>query len=252
MCQREIRSQFQYLAMSVPTPTSGLRATLAEIAEPGRLADVWAQVLASDLDDGVLGAGVSRFAENADQNLAEIATRLLARNYEPGQLTPVSLPRPDGQMRVLHVPTVRDRVVERSVLAVVTPVIDPWLGPFSYAYRPGLGVADASQAIATLRDEGLGWVARADFHDCFGTIPLSRLRRVLSILIEDAALLELIEAFLARQSVPHSGRSSELKGLPQGGLCSAEHNEPYEQCRVMRSDGLPGLVRAGCGAEHCA
>ena len=65
------------------------------------------------------------------------------------------MPRPDGQIRLLHVPAVRDRVVERSVLAVLTPVIDPLLGPFSYAYRPGLGVADAVQAIAALRDEGL-------------------------------------------------------------------------------------------------
>jgi CRISPR-associated protein Cas1 len=133
-----------------------LRATLIEVAEPERLAAAWADILASDLDDGVLGVGVSHFAEDADELLSEMATQLLSGSYEPGRLTPVSLPRPDGRMRELDIPVVRDRIVERSVLSVVTPVIDPWLGPFSYAYRPGLGVADAALAIAGLRDEGLG------------------------------------------------------------------------------------------------
>lgn len=193
-----------------------LRATVAEVAQPSRLAAAWADVLAADLDDGVLGAGVAHFVEDADQNLADISAQLMREEYKPGWLTPVSIPRPDGQLRVLHIPTVRDRVVERSVLAVVTPVVDPWLGPFSYAYRPGLGVADAAQAIAALRDEGLGWVARADFHDCFGTIPLSRLRRLLPILIDDAPLLQLIEAFLVRRATPHINNQERLTGLPQG------------------------------------
>jgi RNA-directed DNA polymerase len=42
------------------------------------------------------------------------------------------------------------------------------------------------------------------------------------------------------------------EGTPQGGLCSAEHNPPYEQCRVMRSAGRPGLVGAGLASERCA
>jgi hypothetical protein len=43
-----------------------------------------------------------------------------------------------------------------------------------------------------------------------------------------------------------------LSGVPQGGLCSAAHKPPYEQCRVMRSAGLPGLVGGGSVSEHCA
>lgn len=202
--------------MTAPTVASGLRATLVQVAEVDRLRAAWADILATDLDDGMLSTGVSRFAEDADKNLANISAQLLSGEFEPARLTPVSLPRPDGRARVLHIPTVRDRIVERSVLAVVTPIIDPWLGPFSYAYRPGLGVADAVQAVAALRDEGLKWVARADFHDCFARIPLPRLLRVLPVLLDDAALLDLIQAFLARRPVSHDRRRGELAGLPQG------------------------------------
>lgn len=202
--------------MNAPDRLADAGGALTAVADPDRLAAVWADVLASDLDDGALGTGVAHFAQDTERNLAEIAAQLQSGTYKPGWLTPVALPRPDGRVRTLHIPTVRDRVVERSVLTVLTPMIDPWLGPFSYAYRPGLGVADAAQAIARLRDEGLRWVARADFHDCFGTIPVPRLRPMLRALIEDNRLLDLIEAFLARRAVPHRGGPAMMTGLPQG------------------------------------
>lgn len=192
-----------------------MHATLAQVADPARLTAAWADVLSSDQEDGILGYGVARFAEEADENLARIASEIGSGTYEPGQLTPVELPVSDGRVRLLHVPAVRDRVVERSILAALTREIDPLLGPFSYAYRPGLGVADAAQAVAALRDEGLTWVARSDFHDCFGSIPVSYLRRLLSALIEDPGLLALIEALLSRQAAAR-GSASVVKGLPQG------------------------------------
>jgi len=192
-----------------------LRATMAQVADPDQLAAAWDEVLANDRDDGVQAPGVMRFADEAEQHLAEIAAQLGSGTYRPGTLTPVALRRGDGQVRLLHVPSVRDRVVERSILAVLTPVIDPWLGPFSYAYRPGLGVADAAQAIARLRDEGLGWVARSDFHDCFGSIPVPLLRRLLAGLIEDPPLLSLIEALLSRPAAA-PGSAAVVHGLAQG------------------------------------
>lgn len=192
-----------------------LRATLAQVSDPAQLAAAWADVLASDKEDGTLGAGVARFAEDADEHLARICEEIRSGTYQPGQLTPVGLPRPDGRTRLLHVPAVRDRVVERSILAALTPEIDPLLGPFSYGYRPGLGVADAAQAIAVLRDEGLTWVARSDFHDCFGQIPVPYLRRLLSVLITDPGLLALVEALLSRRAAAR-GSAAVVTGLAQG------------------------------------
>ncbi|ACV77638.1 reverse transcriptase family protein [Nakamurella multipartita] len=115
----------------------------------------WTAILDSDREDGALAVGVARFAEDADERLDRLADGLLDGGYEPGRLTPVPLIRVDGATRMLHVPTVSDRVVERALLGVLTPLVDPWLGAASFAYRPGIGVTDAVQEVARLRDEGL-------------------------------------------------------------------------------------------------
>jgi hypothetical protein len=71
--------------------------------------------------------------------------------------------------------------------------------------------------------------------------------------IKDKRISALVKAFLKSGVLTELGdREETLTGTPQGGLCSAEHNDPYAQCRVMRSAGLPGLVGAGSASEHCA
>ena len=151
------------ISTTQPVPAGGpahLRATLAQVADPDQLATAWDDVLVSDWDHGVVGLGVTRFACDAEQHLSEIAAQLTAGTYQPGRLAPVALPRPDGQTRLLHVPSVRDRIVERSILAVLTPVIDPWLGPFSYAYRRvwALPMRSRPSRSSAMRDSA-GWPA---------------------------------------------------------------------------------------------
>jgi RNA-directed DNA polymerase len=68
----------------------------------------------------------------------------------------------------------------------------------------------------------------------------------------DQPVLKLLRAML-RAGVMEDGQvRREVAGTPQGGLCAAAHNDPYEQCWVMRNAGLPGLVGAGCASERCA
>lgn len=194
-----------------PTP-SGLYGRVAQLP---LLRSCWAGLLANDRDDGALGAGVSRFAVDAEERLARIAADLTDCRYRPGLLARVAVPRDDGGVRMLHVPTVRDRIVERAVLETITPIIDPVLGPASFAYRPGLGVADAVQTVARLRDEGLAWVARSDIDDCFPSIPIGHLRRLVTALIDDPSLLGLIDVFLTRRSTGDGGQRA-VTGLAQG------------------------------------
>ena len=66
-------------------------------------------------------------------------------------------------------------------------------------------------------------------------------------------MVDLVKAFLKAGILTEDGTLAETTaGTPQGSLCSAEHNPPYAQCRVMCSAGLPGLVGAGSAGERCA
>lgn len=180
---------------------------------PDALRRAWLEVLANDRADGELGHGVARFEERADEELGLLTAELGWGAYEPGDLAEVVL---QESRRVLHIPRVRDRVVERAVLEVVTPLVDPLLGPASFAYRPGLGVADAVQAVVQLRAEGLSWVLRTDIDDCFPSTPVALARRRLGALVCDAELLRVVDLLLARLAVvPGRGRRV-VRGLAQG------------------------------------
>lgn len=189
------------------------RLASAAFTDPA-LRRAWAEVLASDADDGQLSAGVRRFEDDLDGQICRLVADLARDAYKPADLTQVTLDGADR--RDIQIPTVRDRVVARAILEVVTPIVDPVLGSASYAYRPGLGVVDAVQGLARLRDEGFGWVLRTDVDSCFPTIPVDLARRRFGALVDDAELCAVVDRLLARAVLrPLKGRAA-MKGLPQG------------------------------------
>jgi CRISPR-associated protein Cas1 len=192
-------------------------ALLARVCDPGALAEAWKKVLHHDAEDDVLSAGVQRFARDADARLEELRARLSGGDYRPAPLTRVSIVKDDGQERALHIPPVADRIVERAVLSVLTPLIDPLLGPGSFAYRPGLGVLHAVQEVVRLRDQGFTHVLRTDIADCFPSVRVEGLRRILSVIVPDPELMEIVDLLLTRP-LPGLGRRRNPTGigLPQG------------------------------------
>lgn len=183
---------------------------------PSNLRAAWDEVLANDLADGIPAPGVTRFQEDLDAQLARLTGELADGSYRPAALTEVPIPKGDGGLRLLHVPAVRDRVVARAILHEVTPVVDPHLGPAAYAYRPGLGVADAVEAVVGAREEGLRWVLRTDVDDCFPTTPVEVACRRIEALIDDERLVEVIGVLLARPVRLEDGRLRQSSGLAQG------------------------------------
>jgi len=179
------------------------------------LQTAWHAVLANDSADGALAPSTRRFSEDVVAHLAELAAQLADGSYSPSLLTPATIVS-DKKERVLHVPSVRDRIVARAILAVVTPLVDPHLGPSAYAYRPGLGVADAIQAVAALRAEGLGTVARIDVRDCFPTLPKHVALKRFEVIVEDEEIHRLVDALLARVFRTPFGGLRTLDGVPQG------------------------------------
>ena len=88
---------------------------------------------------------------------------------------------------------------------------------------------------------------------CFDSIEHSALMNRVRTRVKDKRVLALVKAFLKAGIMSGDGTVRESDtGTAQGSLCSAEHNAPYEQRRVMRSAGRQGLVTAILGVDHCA
>lgn len=177
------------------------------------LCAIWRRLEAEDAADGMLSYGTRRFAQNASEELETLAQQLADHSWRPAMLTPFVLP--DKKRRQLHIPGVADRIVARAILQRVTPVIDPVLGAASYAYRPGLGVPDAVQAVVLMRDSGYGWALRADVSDCFPNIDKEIALTEFKLFVRDEYVIELVDALLHRRTAA-SGGAHEIPGLPQG------------------------------------
>ena len=180
----------------------------------GGLESAWQSILARQ-EESSPSVGVSRFEQDAERRLERLQSDLISGTYRPGNLHQILIPKSDGSFRALAVPTVADRIVERALLTTITPHVDPWLGAASYAYRPGIGVADAVQAVARHREAGMDWVLRADIEDCFETVPRKHALRLLLAVLPDDSLHAVLTMMLERRvSTPHGLR--EVSGVPQG------------------------------------
>jgi CRISP-associated protein Cas1 len=191
---------------------------LEDVADIVNLQRAWAVVLANDEADGKLGFAVRTFAEDAHVHLPALTADLIAMSYEPAPLRALIITEADGDERELHLSAVRDRIVERAVAQVLSPVVDPMLSPFSFAFRRGLGVRDAIDKLIQARDAGLTMGVRSDLAKCFDRIDHGRLVEKLAQLRIHRDLLRLIEQLIEREVLSEGIGYPVLRGVPQGVL----------------------------------
>ena len=192
---------------------------LEEVASVPRLTAAWEAILAGPSTDEIPSVSIQRFARDATQRIAELSRSLTDTTYVPQVLHHMEIPKPDGGVRPLDVPPVLDRIVEKALVEVVEPYVDPYISCAAYGFRPGLGVADAVQRIVQERDGGLSWVMRTDLNDCFPTISRDRAAHALRALLPDRSLDDLLGLLLSRRT-RQRGRVRNMEGLPQGSALS--------------------------------
>ena len=179
----------------------------------------WQAILTGISADEVPSQAVQRFAREATQQIESLLEALTNRTYQPRTLHHTEIPKPDGGTRALDIPPVIDRIIEKALVEVMEPHVDPHISCAAFGFRPGLGVVDAVQRIVQERDNGLCWVLRTDLNDCFPTIPRDVARQALLALLPDHSLDDLIDRLLARKTLDN-GRTREVDGLPQGSALS--------------------------------
>lgn len=171
-------------------------ALLEQILAPDNLAAAWEAVAANAGMPGVDRVAIGRYARNWEERVITLAEAVRGNRYRPSRLRVRFIPKRDGGVRRISIPTVADRVLQRATLQVLLPRLDRKFLSCSYGYRPKRGVAQAVAAVIRYRDRGLRTVLEADIDDCFGSLDHGLLVDLLSREVSDWRVVQLMRWWL--------------------------------------------------------
>jgi RNA-directed DNA polymerase len=181
----------------------------------------WKRVKANGGVPGMDGMTIAAFPVFARQHWERIGTCLVAGTYHPAPVLRVFIPKPNGDLRPLGIPTVLDRVIQQAIAQVLTPLFDPHFSTHSYGFRIGRRAHQAVRAVEAASQQGYAHAVDCDLKSFFDTVNHDRLLTLLARRVTDGRVLRLIGRYLrAGVQMPEGHREATEQGVPQGGPLS--------------------------------
>jgi len=169
---------------------------------------------------GVDGMTVDEVASYLKEHGDEIKERITKGKYKPSPVRRVEIPKPDGGVRLLGVPTVVDRIIQQALVQVLTPVIEPTLSENSYGFRPKRSAHMAIMKSKEYYEVGYRYVVDIDLAKYFDTVNHEILMDMVMMEVKERPLIRLIRAFLKSGVMENGVVSATDEGTPQGGNLS--------------------------------
>lgn len=170
---------------------------------------------------GIDGETVADYQEALETNTEFLHEKLKTKTYEPQPVRRVEIEKPDGGIRLLGVPTVKDRVVQQAIVNIIEPIFDPTFHPSSYGYRPKKSQHQAvAKAEQFMNRYGLTEVVDMDLSKCFDTLDHEIIMNTVAERISDGQVLKLIRKFLQSGVMQDGTYTATDVGSCQGGVIS--------------------------------
>lgn len=193
---------------------------MEEVCERENGKQALARVKANKGSAGVDGMTVQQLPEYLKQHWPAIREQLLSGSYKPQAVRRVEIPKPDGGVRKLGIPTVLDRFIQQAVMQVLQRRWDRTFSEHSYGFRPGRSAHQAVEQAQKYMAEGYRWCVDLDLEKFFDRVSHDKLMAKIAERVSDKRLLKLIRAFLTA-GVMEGGLVSPVdEGTPQGGPLS--------------------------------
>lgn len=202
------------------SPAPSAASLMETICSVRNLAEAMRRVIANKGAPGVDGMTVHDLAGHWRRHWPEIVRQLVSGTYRPVPVKRTEIPKPDGGVRKLGIPTVVDRMIQQAVLQVLQPIWEPTFSQHSYGFRPGRSAHQAVTQAKAYIAEGRSWVVDIDLEKFFDRVNHDKLMRALYGRIADERVLKLIRAYLNAGVMENGLVTPREEGTPQGGPLS--------------------------------
>ena len=190
------------------------------VCERGNLKLAYQRVVENKGAAGVDGIGIAEFKDHLKQHWPTIKAKLLAGEYIPQPVRRVDIPKPQGGVRTLGIPTLTDRMIQQALHQVLSPIFEADFSESSYGFRPGRSAHQAVKAAQQYVAEGRRLVVDLDVEKFFDRVNHDLLMTQLSTKIGDGRILRLIRRYLEAGMMADGIVSPRTEGTPQGGPLS--------------------------------
>lgn len=193
---------------------------LEEILGKKNMTQAYKKVKSNKGASGIDGIGVDEIDEYLKNNWAEIREQIRKRKYNPQPVRRVEIPKPNGGVRKLGIPTVVDRIIEQAIAQRLTPIAEPHFSENSYGFRPGHRAQQAVIKLLEYINDGYEYIVDIDLEKFFDNVPQDKLMTLVGKLIHDPDTESLIHKYLKAGVMVRGEYEKTEKGTPQGGNLS--------------------------------
>ncbi len=193
---------------------------MERVVSSANLNQAYKRVKANKGAPGVDGMTVQDLRAWLAENKDRLVTQLVRGDYQPQPVLGVEIPKPDGGVRQLGIPSVVDRLVQQAILQVLQPILDPSFSASSFGFRPGRSAHDALAQAGKYVAEGYGIVVDLDLEKFFDRVGHDILMARLARRIGDKRLLRVVRDFLEAGMMCEGVCNRRYEGTPQGGPLS--------------------------------